>query len=278
MKTSRRLLCVLLALMLLCSVVVSTYAADDPDLQLKKYVYESVKSNSYDKEGGGSILGSGLFDTTGGTYDLIESEFNKLTSSAQTELVQDIKTASDEAVDDTSTAADVSDETVQDWFKELQSLDGVGSKLMSTILSDTKPDFVTANKIYQPFSGIVGTILGILSILLMAFLGIVMVLDICYIALPPMRMFVGEVSEGQGRGHGSSLKSNLISNDAIYSVKVAEESDGSDGSKKQALGVYLKRRIPMLILLGVCLLYLVQGQIYTLVGWILDLVSGFLGF
>ena len=61
-------------------------------------------------------------------------------------------------------------------------------------------------------------------------------------------------------------------------VKVAEESDSSDGNKKQALGIYLKRRIFMLILLGICLLYLVQGQIYTFVGWILDLVSGFLGF
>ena len=279
MKTSRKLLCILLTVVMLMSFVVSTYAAsDDPDTQLKQFVYEQVKSNKYDKEGGGTVLGSALFDTTNGTYDLLEVEYNKLTSNAQTQLVKDIKAASDAAVEDTASASNVSEDTVQNWFKELQSLDGVGSKLMSTILSDTKPDFVTAKKIYEPFSGIVGTILGLLSILLMSFLGIVMVLDISYIALPPMRMFVGETN-GRGKdGGGGGIKSNLVSNDAIYSVKVAEESDGTDGSKKQALGVYLKRRIPMLILLGVCLLYLVQGQIYTLVGWILDLVSGFLGF
>ena len=34
----------------------------------------------------------------------------------------------------------------------------------------------------------------------------------------------------------------------------------------------------MLIVLGVCLLYLIQGQIFTLVSWILNLLSGFLGF
>ena len=70
----------------------------------------------------------------------------------------------------------------------------------------------------------------------------------------------------------------MFSDDALYAVKVAEESSDAGGSKKQALGVYLKRRIPMLVLLGICLLYLVSGSIYTLVGYILDLVSGFIGF
>lgn len=266
---TKRILSVLLALVLALSFMVSATFAD-PEDELKNDVYSEIVGNSYEKEGGGSLSGDELFTSNGNSYDLDEDAFNQLTSEAQTRLINDIKKATDNSV---KTNADVSEETVQNWFKELQSLDGVGSKLMSTILENTKPDFVTANQLYQPFSGIVGVILGILSILLMAFLGVVMVLDISYIALPPMRMFVGESKES-----GKSLKSNLVSNDAIYAVRVAEDSDGTDGSKKQALGVYLKRRIPMLILLGVCLLYLVQGQIYTLVSWILDLVSGFLGF
>lgn len=266
---TKRILSVLLVLVLALSFMVSATFAD-PEDELKNDVYSEVVGNSYEKEGGGSLSGDELFTSSGNSYDLDEDAFNQLTSEAQTKLINDIKRASDNSVE---TNADVSEETVQNWFKELQSLDGVGSKLMSTILQNTKPDFVTANQLYQPFSGIVGTVLGILSILLMAFLGVVMVLDISYIALPPMRMFVGESKES-----GKSLKSNLVSNDAIYAVRVAEDSDGTDGSKKQALGVYLKRRIPMLILLGVCLLYLVQGQIYILVSWILDLVSGFLKF
>lgn len=276
MKNFKRLLSIFLVLMMVFSLAVTSTFAGDPEDELKNDVYAAIAGNSYDKEGGGTLMGSELFVSNGTSYDLDEDKFNQLTSSAQAELIEDIKRASESSVENN---ADVSEDTVQSWFKELQSLDGVGSKLMSTILSNTKPDFVTANKIYEPFSGIVGTVLGILSILLMAFLGIVMVLDISYIALPPMRMFVGE-STGRGSkdGNPGGIKSNLISNDAVYAVKVAEESDGHDGSKKQALGVYLKRRIPMLILLGVCLLYLVQGQIYTLVSWILDLVSGFLGF
>lgn len=269
MKTMKRLLSVVFALMLVLSLTAITFA--DPRSELKEDVYKAISSKTYEKKGGGTLQGSKVFVQDGTEYVFDEDAFNELTSSGQTEIIEDIKVASEKSVDSNP---DVSEGTVQNWFKELQSLDGVGSKLMTTILSDTKPDFVTAKILYEPFSGIIGTILGLLSVLLMAFLGIVMVLDISYIALPPMRMLV---SEGDGKDK-KSLKSNLISNDAIYAVKVAEESDGNDGSKKQALGVYLKRRIPMLILLGVCLLYLIQGEIYTLVGWILDLVSGFLGF
>lgn len=269
MKIMKRLLSVVLALMLVLSLATATFA--DPQTELQGDVYREIAGNEYEKEGGGYVKGEAILKLDGTDYVFDEAAYNSLTSEAQTDIINDIKAASDRSVENNS---EVSESTVQNWFKELQSIDGVGSKLMTTILGNTKPDFVTANTLYQPFSGIVGTILGLLSVLLMAFLGIVMVLDISYIALPPMRMLVCEGESGKNK----TLRSNLISNDAIYAVKVAEENDGGDGSKKQALGVYLKRRIPMLILLGVCLLYLIQGQIYTLVGWILDLVSGFLGF
>ena len=73
--------------------------------------------------------------------------------------------------------------------------------------------------------------------------------------------------------------SDLFSYDALYAVKsVEEEGDGGKGRGKQSLGIYLRRRIGALILLGICLLYLVNGQLYTLVGWILDLLRGFLKF
>lgn len=233
----------------------------------------NLRQEKYEVDGGGYLTGEELFegDTTEG-FTVNEDEFNKLTSAAQTRLVGDIAQESTNAID---TVDGVSESTVQNWWKELQSLDGVGSKFMNEILKNTKPDFVTANAIYQPFSGVVGTIMGLLAVLLMAFLGIVIVCDICYIALPPVRNFV---ADGDG-GNGKIAKSKMFSYDAIYAVQCAEQnSDGGSGSGKQALGIYLKRRVIMLIILGICLLYLVQGQLYTAVGWLLDLVSGFLGF
>ena len=248
--------------------------AENAKRDLTNYVYSELSQNQYPVDGGGYLQGSELFDgsATEG-YDLQESEFQTLTSAAQTELVGDIAQESKNAVEEKD---NVSDSTVQNWWKELQTKKGVGSKFMNEILKNTKPDFVTANAIYQPFSGPVSTVIGIIAVLLMAFLGVVMVSDIAYIALPPVRMLVADEDNGKG---GKPGKSKIFSYDAIYAVKCAEEnSDGGSGGGKQALGIYFKRRIFMLILLGICLLYLVQGQLYTLVGYILDIVSGFLGF
>lgn len=276
---------------ILCAVVLvfmlsvtSVFAVDSSqDAQAKReltvYVQSQLSQQEYAVEGGGYTKGSDLFDgsATDG-YDLDEDEFNKLTSSAQTELVKDIADKSYEAED---TQQNVSEDTVQNWWKELQTKKGAGSKFLNVILENTKPDFVTANQIYAPFSGIIGTIMGVIAVVGMGLLGIVMVADIFYIVIPPVRMMVSQegVSAEPGGGRGSRTgSSKLFSDDALYAVKVAEESSDAGGSKKQALGVYLKRRIPMLVLLGICLLYLVSGSIYTLVGYILDLVSGFIGF
>lgn len=261
------------------SVFADTAAQATQDEQAKRnlttYVYGQMSQNKYEVDGGGSLSGSDLFEgsPTDG-YDLQEDEFQSLSSSAQTQVVEDIAENSYDAVD-SDKAEGVTESTVQNWWKELQTKNGVGSKFMNEILKNTKPDFVTANAIYQPFSGLVGTILGLLSILICALLGIVMAADICYITIPPFRNFVAE----DDNSNGKIAKSKLFSHDAIYAVQCAEDtSDGGSGGGKQALGIYLKRRIFALILLGICLLYLVNGMLYSLVSMVLDLLHGFLGF
>ena len=290
-KKWSKVVVLLCTLVVMCfSMSVSVFATDSQyseseqaknDLSTK--VQSDLSSNTYSIDGGGTYSGSDLFkqDNGNGAYHINEDKFNELTSKDQTQFVQDIADSCDKQVKDSKDnstggagTADITDSTVQNWWKELQSQKGVGSKFLNIILANTKPDFVTANAIYQPFSGVVGTVLGLIAVLLMAFLGIVMVSDIAYIALPPVRMLVSE-----GGDHGKPEKSKIFSHDAIYAVECAENnSDAGSGGGKQALGIYLKRRIVMLIILGICLLYLVQGQIYTLVGIVLDLVSGFLGF
>lgn len=284
-KRSRSLMMVLLSIMVMVvfgasSVFASSNATKDAQAQaaLRTYVKSKMTGSDYAVDGGGYLKGEDLFMDTKisglDSCDLNEDQFSKLTSSAQAKAVQDIAQYSQNAVSSTdNSVAGVSESTVQNWWKQLQTKQGVGSKFMNQILQNTKPDFVTANQIYQPFSGVVGTVLGLIAVLLMAFLGIVMVSDIAYITLPPVRMFVADDEKGR------FSKSKMFSHDALYAVKCAEEqSDGGSGNGKQALGIYFKRRIVMLILLGICLMYLVQGQLYTLVGYVLDLVSGFIGF
>lgn len=271
------MICVLMIGTLSVFADTATQATQDEQAKrnLTTYVYGQMSQNKYEVDGGGSLSGSDLFEgsPTDG-YDLQEDEFQSLSSSAQTQVVEDIAENSYDAVD-SDKAEGVTESTVQNWWKELQTKNGVGSKFMNEILKNTKPDFVTANAIYQPFSGLVGTILGLLSILICALLGIVMAADICYITLPPVRNFVAE----DDNSNGKIAKSKIFSHDAIYAVQCAEDtSDGGSGGGKQALGIYLKRRIFALILLGVCLVYLLNGALYVFVGWILSLLNGFLGF
>ena len=71
----------------------------------------------------------------------------------------------------------------------------------------------------------------------------------------------------------------VISAEAKSAIQTAEGGGGGGGqngsSNKLAIGQYFKLRWKALLVLGICLLYLVGGHIWSLVAWVIDLVSGF---
>lgn len=237
---------------------------------LNSTIVQAVEDKTYQTEKGGYVRGSTLVDNDG----MVTPAFEGLTSRAKQQLLNDMNEAADNKIkkDETSDSSDsVSSDTKNDWLTELQQCDGIGSQLMTTLLSDTKPDYVTAHRIYEPFSGGVGTLMGLGAILIMAGLGLSIVVDLAWINVPFFRVMMN----GDG-----NRPSKVISHEAQSAVRIAEgEGSGSGkGIGKSASFEYLKKKILNLIVLGICLLYLVQGQIFTLVGMILDLTSGFLGF
>ena len=276
------LLTFIMAVPLLLSTGAVAYAESGSEsyTSLTAEVDGKMSSKKYQTETGGYLTGKVLVKD-----GMVTDKFATLTSKDKQLCLTDMVTIVDAKITKdkakaSGSANTVSEDTKNDWLTQLQTCDGVGSKLMTTILADTKPDYVTANRIWKPFSGPVGTIMGLGAIVIMAFLGLTMVADICYMTIPMFRGFL----EGEGGDNAASKnKSKIISFEAMNAVAQAENAGGGTGSQtggtgKLALGIYLKRRIVMLIVLGVCLLYLVQGQIFTLVGWILDLLSGFLKF
>lgn len=282
----RRFLMLYIALVLVLSSSVTAFAQNttqDADKKLREYVYDSkaVKNSDgtakdYALSGGGTIPYKNSANKAGlVTPDgLVTDNFNNLTSKSKQQLLTDMLANADAAVVKENI---VTDQTKSTWLGELQTCNGVGTQLMTTLLQNTKPDYVTANRIYEPWSGIVGTAMALGAILIMACLGLTMVADLGYIGLPWFRLLL----DGEGDSSGQS-KPKFISFEALSAVQMVENGTGGSGQQsssfKVAAGIYLKRRIIMLIILGVCLLYLVQGQIFVLVGWILDLLSGFLGF
>lgn len=236
-------------------------------------IYNKMAEDKYTLEGGGNVSGKELFNkksngSSGTSYDVNEDQFKDLTKKEQQRFTTKLVEEANAQVGNNG----VTSSTVTGLLQKLQSKPGMGSKLLTEILKNTKPDYVRANNIYQPFSGIVGTALGLGAILILAILGIVIVSDIAFITLPPYRGLMGE-SDGDKKG----VAKFLVSHEATSAVREAEGSDSGQGSYKYAIGIYLRRRAIALIILGICLLYLVQGQIYVFVGFIMDLVQGFLG-
>lgn len=258
--------------LMLSSLSVFAVTEEQAMNNLTTYVYGKMSQEEYPLEEGGSVTGSDLFEgkpTEG--YDLNEDVFGSLSGKGQSSVVEDIATYSNEAVESDKVKG-VEKSTVTSWWKNLQSKKGVGSKFMNEILKDTKPDFVTAHQIFEPFSSPISILMGVIAVAIMSLLGLVIVSDIAYIVIPPVRLLVDAGNKENRKG----TKSLIFSHAAVNAVEQAEGGQG--GERKQALGMYFKSRVVELILLGICLLYLVNGQIYTLVGYILDIVSGFLGF
>lgn len=311
-KVSTRIVAILLMVALLLSMVVmavSVYAAGvgDPyttllgELVGGQYLYKTggksydYSQNRYALSGGGYIyyyqLWSPTVITAGSTAsqgtNLFVDDFERLKSGDKQKFLKDVFTLANCIATDTHngvstfpSASAPTDDTVTDLMNTMQQQSGMGATLLASLLQNTKPDYVAANRLYEPFSGVVGTILGLVSVLLMAALGVTMALDLAYITIPAFQMALGGTNEG---GHGDKTKGigGIISQEAKKAVQAADGGAGGQagsGEYKAAVGIYFKYRWKGLVLLGICLLYLVQGQIYSFVAWFIDLFSGFLGF
>lgn len=247
---------------------------------------QEFAANQYKVSDGGYLLYSEITDTENWVN---ENNLNKLTQSGKMKFAEDMFRVANRAVQVHDAQGMVGDEaitteTVSEMYDILQNKEGMGTVLMASLLSETKPDYAAANKLYEPFSGVVGTILGLLSVLIIALLGVTMGLDIAFIVIPAFQMFCGgaEGSGGEGGGKDKGFLAGLISKEAHWAVAEAQGSSGSGGQSgsahKVAVGVYLKYRWIGLAVLGICLLYLVGGQIYSFVAWFVNLFSGTLGF
>lgn len=264
------------------------------------YMQELQKKTYPIKDGGYYLYSEVVGSTLAGSEIVDLNKFQQLTTGSKQKFLQDLFKCANAYAFATEKGGDqmktitggANSETVGILYEYLEGKDGMGSVLMASIMENTKPDFSAANKIYAPFSGLVGTILGLIAILIMALLGITMALDIAYITIPAIQLML-DGSEGGGThtgmqpgalgaggGHGKGL-SGLVSQAARNAVQAAagqgNQGQGGEGNK-MALGVYFKYRWLELVVLGICLLYLVSGNIYSFVAWVLDLVSGFLGF
>lgn len=150
-------------------------------------------------------------------------------------------------------------------YNALCKQDETTSSLVRQLSTDVTADFGHAYEYFKPFSGPLGIVLGIIAFVIFILLGFTLLLDIAYITLPFLQGWLTK-TDGTAR---------LVSIEATNAVKEQESKAGSE--YVNPLGIYLKSKIKQYIAIFICLLYLLSGQIYTLLANFMDYFSGLLG-
>lgn len=239
---------------------------------------------TYKTKEGGYVAYTTLVGTQDASTIKLSPQFEELTTGQQQQFIKDMMTIAYDAADEYAptgkkagkgkTVTEIDDSTIDEWMQLLSNASGMGSSMLAALMADVKPNYASANNIFKPFSGVIGTVLALLSIIVMALVGVTMAMDVCYITIPAFQLAMNGDGDG-GDGKGKSKIGGIISADA---KAACSEKDNGNCTSKEALGKYFKTRVFGLCLLGICLLYLVNGQIYTFVSWLINLMSGFLGF
>lgn len=248
--------------------------------ELNGKIADAVNANKYNVEGGGTITGSQLVKDG----DIVQTNYDKLTSSSRQKLVQDMVQTSKNEVSKTEKKTEdgqtpgesaITEQTQTDWIQELQNHPGVGTQMLTDILSTVKPDYNKARYILQPFNGPVNTIIAIMVIVVMMGLTLTFAIDLAYIYIPMFQSLADNSGGGSGSGGGQGGGQG----DSGFSIGGVVSKDAKDAIQSETGNPalkYFKSRAIGSILLGFCILFLAQGKIFLIVGWILDLVSGVL--
>lgn len=164
----------------------------------------------------------------------------------------------------------------QQVYDNLRSVsDDAVATALPLIFDNTKADMFTALKIFQPFSSPICVALGVGVVFLVVCIVGSTLLDFIYIGLPFARRAGTGDSNG---GAGGQSKPIWVTNEAYSSVTECESgtsSGSSGGHYKNPYCKYLWRRMGTYIILGICILYLLSGQIVGLISIVMHMVSGF---
>ena len=293
----------LIALLLVVATVISIFATAFTSFAtsydtLKQYCksaefpvtnvdgHDDLIKKQYKRSGGDYYLYTDVSVPTDSSTIINETKYNQLTAGAKQAFLKDFISIAYEweayyAEYDGTGGEIITSETVSDLTQELQNISGAGSQMMAALMADVKADYASADRILTPFMPVISTAIGIVCMLMMALLGLTMALDIAYIVIPTFRMMLDGDTDGGGPQGAAKGMAKVISAEAKSAIQTAEGGGGGGGqngsSNKLAIGQYFKLRWKALLVLGICLLYLVGGHIWSLVAWVIDLVSGFLG-
>lgn len=157
-------------------------------------------------------------------------------------------------------------------YNFISNQDEATSSLVRQLSEDVKSDFANAYSWFKPFTGFLSTFFGFISMAIFAMLGIMIIVDLSYLTIPFIRYWL-DCSAVDETGKKAD-KPRLVSHEAWIAV---QESEKVENSGKSSLGIYMKKKVWQLCVVAICLLYLVSGKLYNLIGWFIDAFRGVLG-
>lgn len=247
--------------------------ADDitanPTLTLSYGVGEGANIESYVKDVNTYTQNIAEFDLMsfdgGDALDGIATGTLTLNFTVYTKLNQDKKTKVMNYALDSIKDSGISTVSSNKIYNFIQSQDVSTASLVRQLSNDVDADFADAYMFFKPFSGFVGFILGLFAIAIFTALTLMIIVDISYIVIPLIRDWLTP-SDTNG-------KPKFVSNEAWYAVK---EVDSASNKHKNVLFIYFKKKSTQFAILSICLLYLLSGEIYILIGNLMDMFRGIL--
>lgn len=145
--------------------------------------------------------------------------------------------------------------------------DSTTANLVRQLSTDVNADFGSGYAWIKPFTGAIGTLFGVIAIIIFLGLTLSILIDLAFIVIPSLQL----LDDGKEPPHFLFLR---VSNEAWSAVHESGKADG--GMRKLAISLYLQTRVKQIFVIGLCLLYLVSGKIYTLLASIIDAFQGML--
>lgn len=136
------------------------------------------------------------------------------------------------------------------FYNFVYNVDNQVAKAVDQLSMSASADLATASSWIRPFSGGISTVLGLIAMGIFILIGFTVLLDMAYIALPPLQALAP--GDGKTGGKGSKVFSH-VARQAV----LEEESTG-----RNAVWIWMTRKFVQIILVAIVLMYFIMGQLY----------------
>ena len=133
-------------------------------------------------------------------------------------------------------------------------LEDVDDVLRNNLLEKVQPDTMGAGEILEPIVRYFGLVSGVIVVLLSVSLTLFTVIDLMYIILPPFKEYADSHAYERKGGQKRPL---FVSNEAITAVNDSIQ----DSTYINPLIIYFKRRVFVIFILALCLVFLIGGYL-----------------